>query len=171
MSTPNPDPSFVKDLHAYDPKLRVRWGTHTERWIIERQMPPRDPAWRAERPLNPFGTNKRAKDLWAGWKQGYLCVMLVDRALLNWRTVAPELAKSDREQAGSWQALADQMDAADAAMDAERERAMTNWSESASKDAADHLYWQQKHTVAMAPAPESVESREGYTVRVRRGGG
>ncbi|HJQ65353.1 MAG TPA: hypothetical protein VJ816_03195 [Gemmatimonadales bacterium] len=164
-----PDPSFVKDLQAYDAKLRVRWGRHTERWIIERKVPDRDPAWRAERPINPFGTNKRAKDLWAGWREGYVCVMLVHPSLLNWRTVAPELAASDSQHAGSWEALADRMDAADAAMEAERMRTVTNWSESASKAGADHLFWQQKHTIAVTqPTPYEARHPDGFIVRTRR---
>jgi hypothetical protein len=166
-----PDPSFVRDLTAYDPRLRCRWARHAETWFIERKLEARNPAWRAERPLNPFGTSKRKKDLWEGWREGYVHVLSVHPSLLHWRTVAPALAESDREQAGSWQALADQMDAADAAMDAARERTLTNWSEAASKDAADHLYWQQGHTIGLAPPPAPVGERhpDGFLVRIRKG--
>ena len=111
---PTPEPSFVADLAAYDASLRCRWGVHSQRWLIERKMPPRSPAWLAERPLNPFGTGPRAKDLWAGWREGYVHVLSVDPSLLHWRLVAPALAETDRQQAGSWEALNRQMDAVDA---------------------------------------------------------
>ena len=171
-----PDPSFVRDLTAYDPKLRVRWGKHTERWIIERRLELRNPAWRAERPLNPFGHSPRAKDLWVGWKAGYVCVMLVDPQILTWRMVAPELAKIDREQAGSFQALNDQIDAADAKLEAERERTVTNWSESRAKDGADYLMWLEGHTVATAheesgvlPSDAVEHHPDGFVIRTRKG--
>jgi hypothetical protein len=167
--------SFVKDLKAYDPKLRCRWGTHCERWIIERKVEIRNPAWRAERPINPFGQNKRAKDLWAGWREGYLCVLMVDRTLLNWQTVAPELARTDRERAGSWEAVNRAIEAADAVMEQQRERSVANWHESASLDAADALQWREGNYIATPMTPSDVrpmdtlELREGYTVRVRKG--
>lgn len=171
-----PDPSFVRDLAAYDPKLRVRWAKHTETFMIERRMEVRNPAWLAERQLNPFGVGKRKKDLWEGWRAGYVHVLSVHPSLLNWQTVAPVLASTDREQAGSFQALADQMDAADAAMDAERERTVKNWSESAAKDAASRLFWLEGHTVATAheesgviPSDTVERHPDGFVIRTRKG--
>ena len=175
MSTPNPDPSFVRDLAAYDPALRVRWARHAEMWFIERKMALRNPAWLAERPLNPFGVGKRKKDLWEGWRDGYVHVLSVHPTLLNWQTVAPALASTDRELAGSWEALNQQMEAVDARLEAERERTVANWSAERASDAADHLFWQEGHTVAtpheasgVTPS-DTVEAHEGFTVRTRKG--
>lgn len=33
-----PDPRFVKKLHAYDPDLRVVWSATRECWLIERKI-------------------------------------------------------------------------------------------------------------------------------------
>jgi hypothetical protein len=171
-----PDPSFVRDLKAYDPLLRVRWAVHSKLWFIERKLQVRDPGWLAERPLNPFGTGKLAKDRWAGWRSGHVHVMSVHPSLLHWSQVAPVLVKSDSQQAGSWAALADRMDAADAAMEAERERTVTAWSEAAAKDGADHLYWQAGATVAAPHEPSGVipsdrveQHPDGFTIRTRKG--
>ncbi len=170
-----PEPSFVKDLTAYDAKLRVRWGRHSERWLIERRLELRNPAWLAERPLNPFGVGKRKKDLWEGWRDGYVHVLSVHPSLLNWQSVAPALASTDRELAGSWEALNQQIEAADARLEAERTQTVQNWSEAAAHDAADHLFWQEGHTVATPHDPsgvepsDTVEQRDGYLVRTRKG--
>ena len=170
-----PDPSFVRELTAYDPLLRCRWAPHMQTWIIERKMAPRNPAWLAERPLNPFGTGKRAKDLWAGWKEGYVHVLSVHPSLLAWSIVAPALATSDREQAGSWEALNRRMAEVDEAHDAQVERAVTTWSKQAAGEAADRIMWLDGHRQAMPHEPsgvasaDTVEQREGFTVRIRKG--
>ena len=176
MHDHTPPPSFVKDLVAYDPALRCRWGKHTALWFVERKMAVRNPAWLAERPLNPFGQSKRAKDLWAGWRDGYCHVLSVHPSLLHWQTVAPELARSDREQAGSWDALNRRIEDADAAMDQQRERALTNWSEAAASEGADRLMWLEGHRQATPMSPSGVESSDaveqhpdGFMVRVRKG--
>lgn len=172
---PTPEPSFVADLAAYDASLRCRWGVHSQRWLIERKMPPRSPAWLAERPLNPFGTGPRAKDLWAGWREGYVHVLSVDPSLLHWRLVAPALAETDRQQAGSWEALNRQMDAVDAQADAQRQRTVDTWVEAASHEAADRLMWLEGHTQAMPHEPsgvvpsDAIEPHDGFTVRIRKG--
>lgn len=173
--SPQPPASFVKDLTAYDRLLRVRWGRHSERWLIERKLAVRNPAWLAERPLNPFGGGRRQKDLWEGWKEGYVHILSVHPSLLNWQTVAPELVRTDREQAGSWEALTQRLEAADEAMEQARERTLKNWSEDHSKEGADRLMWLEGHRHAMPHDPsgvepsDHVEAHEGFTVRVRKG--
>ena len=171
-----PDPSFVKDLTSYDPLLRVRWAKHSEVWFIERKLQVRNPAWLAERPLNPFGHGPRKKDLYEGWRQGYVHVLSVHPTLLHWQTVAPALASTDRELAGSWKNLADRMDAADAKLEAEREQTMKNWSESAAKDAADALQWGFGHRIATPVDPSGVipsdtveHHPDGFLIRTRKG--
>jgi len=172
----NPPSSFVKDLTAYDNLLRCRWARHTETWFIERKLAIRNPAWLAERPLNPFGVGKRKKDLWEGWREGYVHVLSVHPSLLNWKTVAPALASTDRELAGSWEALNQQIDAADAKLEAERERTVRNWSESAAKDGADYLMWLEGHTMATAheesgvlPSDTVEQHPDGFLIRTRKG--
>jgi len=170
-----PPRSFVKDLAAYDPALRVRWAKHMGKWLIERKLELRNPAWLAERPLNPFGHSPRAKDLWQGWRQGYVHVLTVPRELLAWSVVAPHLAAVDREQAGSWEALIQRIEEADAKLEAERARNVVNWAEATAGEAADTIMWREGHRVATAHAPsgvassDRVETHEGFTVRVRKG--
>lgn len=163
-----PDPSFVKDLTAYDRQLRVRWGPHTARWLIERRLPPRNPQWIAERP-NPFGRSPRAKDLWEGWKAGYLHVLSVDRELLHWQTVAPVLAEADAQQAGGWAALNVKMDAAEAAWEASLDRERVTWQQAAGYEAADMLAWLQGRRVSMfQPEAEAIRHPDGFVIRDRR---
>ena len=163
-----PDSSFVKDLAAYDPRLRVRFGRHTERWLIERHLPERNPAWVAERP-NPFGRSPRAKDLWEGWRDGYVHVLTVDRALLNWQTVAPALAEADVQQAGSWAALNHKMDEAETAWEAALDRERQDWTQQASYDAYDHMaYFEGRRIALYNPEPQTEVHPDGFLIRDRR---
>jgi len=170
-----PPSSFVKDLAAYDPALRCRFGRHMQKWLIERKLEIRNPAWLAERPLNPFGHGARAKDLWAGWREGYVHVLTVPPDLLAWSIVAPHLAAVDREQAGGWQALIQRIEDADAVLEAQRERNVVNWAEATAGEAADVIMWREGHRLATPHEPsgvassDRVEAHDGFTVRVRKG--
>src|SRR5262245_52888563 len=123
MTPPEP---FVRDLRAYDSRLRIRWARHTRRWYIEREMPPRSPQWTLERP-NAFGKGARARDLWEGWQEGYVLVLAVDPEMLHWNLVAPVLAESDMQKAGGWAKLNEKMDRAEEARDQAAERKVENW--------------------------------------------
>jgi hypothetical protein len=161
-----PDPSFVRDLKAYDPLLRVRYGIHTEKWILERKMPTRSPQYLAERPASE--RSARAKDLALGWAQGYVHVLSVDPSLLAWHHVAPALRDADLHFAGSWKALNQRLDDAEAAWYAAKDREQTDWAQQASYEAFDHLGYLEKRRVSMAQPEERVEQHEGYVVRDRR---
>ena len=145
------------------------------KWLIERKLDLRNPAWLAERPLNPFGHGARAKDLWIGWRAGYVHVLTVPRELLAWSVVAPHLAAVDREQAGSWDALIQRIEDADAALEAQKARAVVTWADAAAGEAADTIQWREGHRVATAHEPSGVassdriEAHEGFTVRVKKG--
>ena len=163
-----PDPSFVADLRAYDPRLRVRWALHSARWFIERELPPRNPQWISERP-NPFGRSARAKDLWEGWRDGYVHVLSVDQADLHWSIVAPVLTEQDSQQAGGFDALNRKMDEAEAAWERHADGATRDWAEQASYDAYDHLAWREGRRVSLhQPAAVDIPHPDGFVIRDRR---
>lgn len=170
LTTCQPPVSFVRDLHGYDAALRVRFGVHTKRWIIERRLPERNPQWVQER-ANPFGRGNRAKDLWLGWKEGYVHVLSVDRDLLNWQTVAPVLAEADMQQAGSWAKLNAKMDEAEAKWEAGIDREQKDWTEQASYAAYDHMAYFEGRRISMFDPGEVPAERhpDGFLIRDRRG--
>ena len=154
-----PMPGFVKDLRSYDPNLRVRWGEHTRMWIIEHKLRPRNPQWVSERPA-PWGS-PRGLDLWEGWKDGYVHVLSVHPDLLAWSVVAPELARCDAERAGGFEALNQELDAAEAAWEAEVTRERKTWLEGASREFHDQLAWKEGRRVAVPVEVAEVVKGDG----------
>jgi len=150
-------PGFLKDLRAYDPCLRVRWGRHTQRWLIERKLAPRNPQFLAETP-NPWGS-PRGLDLYEGFKEGYVHVMSVHPDLLAWRLVAPELARCDAERAGGFEALNAELDAAEERWQAAIDRERRNFCEAAAKESYEDLTWAQGRRIAVK---ETVKLEQGH---------
>lgn len=162
-----PDPSFVKDLHAYDPLLRVRWGPHMERWIIERKMPSlRHPQLRGEAPSSH--RSARQRDLGIGYAEGYVHVLTVDPALLSWHHVAPELRDADLHFAGDWEAMNRRLDEAIAKEEAQQDKAQSAWAYEASLEAHEHIAYAEGRRVALFDPEPQYEPRDGYLVRDRR---
>ena len=151
-----PMPGFVKDLHAYDRQLRVRWSTHTSRWLIERKLPPRNPQFLREIP-NAW-TSPRGLDLYEGITEGYVHVMSVHPDLLAWSIVAPELSRCDAERAGGFAGLNAELDAAEAQWQAGVDRERQNFLESASRAAHDDLAWADGRRVVVG---ETLETEAG----------
>lgn len=145
---PHAMPGFIRDLRAYDRLLRVRWAEHQGVWFIERKLPPRNPQFLAEQ-KNPWGS-PRGLDLFDGWKDGYVHVLSVHPDLLAWSVVAPELARCDSQRAGSFDKLNAELDAAEAAWEAEQARTRKTWLEGASRETHDLLAWRQGRRVAVA---------------------
>ena len=48
--SPSPPDGLVENLRRLDPQLRLRWGRHQHKWIIEVQAPERLPQRQQERP-------------------------------------------------------------------------------------------------------------------------
>ena len=64
--SPSPPDGLVENLRRLDPQLRLRWGRHQHKWIIEVKAQERLPQREQERP-SPIGTSPRALDWWEGW--------------------------------------------------------------------------------------------------------
>jgi hypothetical protein len=162
-----PDPSFVKDLYAYDPLLRVRYGKFTERWIIERKMPIHHPQLRGEAPKSE--RSARLKDLSIGYAEGYLHVLSVDPALLTWHHVAPALREADLHFAGSWEAFNRRLDEQEAAAEAKQDKAQRDWAYETSLEAHEHIQYAEGRRVALFDPPERVVRHpDGFIIKDRR---
>jgi hypothetical protein len=166
-----PPAELVRELKAYDPELRVRWGVHQRLWIVERQMPPRHKQLLAERP-NPWQSPK-GLDLWDGWKEGYVHVLSVHPDLIrNTPLVMGEVAKGDMWRAGGQAAVNRRLDDLAAQEEREADRAVAHYTEAAAKETYDDLAWATGRRVAMStPDPlAAMEDRGGYRVSDRRVG-
>jgi hypothetical protein len=158
-----PDASLVADLHAYDPKLRIRWAKQVSKWFVERKLDRRPVGMETVLPPAPDAPALR-HDLWEGWRDGYLHVLTVPVEMAHWRFIAPELARLDSWRQGGFKAINDQMDEQAADWDRATDKRIDNWSEAATRDAYDHMTWFEKRRVSV---PEI--AMDGFTVRDRRG--
>lgn len=164
-----PDPSFVKDLRAYDPTLRVRFGPATNRWYIERKMPMRHPQLRGETPKSD--RSPRAKDLVVGYLDGYVHVLSVDPEVLTWHHVAPALRDADMHFAGDWAAMNRRIDEAIAKEEASQDKAQSAWAYETSLEAHEHLAYAEGRRVALFDPPvREVRHPDGFLVKDRRCG-
>jgi len=163
-----PEASFVRDLAAYDPKLRVRWARHTEKWLIERKLDKRHPQLTSEQPL-PESRQGLQRDLWEGWQEGYVHVLTVPREMLHWSEVAPHLAKFDAQRQGSMAAINRMLDDEDEQWEKQTDRKIENHIEAATDDAYEHLAWASGRRVSMhQPEPKPVDSGFGFLINDRR---
>ena len=150
-----PPEGFVKDLRAYDPALRVRWGEASKTWIIERFIREhRHPQLYAEMPPR-FSRVPWLADEWVGWQEGYVSVGRVNPGYLHWNLIAPKLRAVDLYVVGGKDALIRKLDAADAAWEAERERDQQNIIEAAISESYDRLKWLGKERISV---PEEIPS-------------
>lgn len=160
-----PPREFVSALRSFDPALRVRWMARTKMWVIERRMEPQMRTYLTEKPAaNPWNSD-RSKDLFDGWRDGYVHVMAVHPSLLDHR-VFGHLEKADAWRQGGMAALAQQIDAEDEAREKAFERDRHNWHEGAGKDLFETIAWDEGRRVAVAET--ITEEREGFTVVDRR---
>lgn len=165
-----PPSGFVKDLRAYDPLLRVRWGRFTQMWIIERKMREQHPQYVSERPA-AWSKHSKQKDLWDGWREGYVNVLFVHPSLLG-APVFEVLADCDTYRHGGFERYAAKLDAADEAWEQGKDRDVSTWAEAAAYDFHDSLAWREGRKIQVpgdpAPPKDDVIQREGYVVRDRR---
>lgn len=162
--TPTPPASLVADLRAFDPSLRIRYGRHTQKFLIEKKLPPRHPSYTSERP-NPLGRSPAAKDAFAGWREGYVVALIVPNVpeLLNSTVVLAVLHRNALWNGGP-EALNRRLDDEIAREDAAVDRQVDTWAEQGSKEMYDRLGWNEKRKVNV---PVAVEDGS-FTVTDRR---
>ena len=163
-----PEPALVAEVQAYDPKLRIRWARHAEKFVIERHQPSSDPRLAAALPP-PDDAPAIRKDLWEGWREGYVHVLTVARELAHWRFIAPELTRMDSWRQGGMKAISREMDEDQERWEAKTDKRIDNYVEAATDDAYEHLAWATGRRVAMTdPEPPLVDTGLGFKVRDRR---
>lgn len=168
MVEQTPDQSFVRDLQAFDSKLRVRWARHSERWFVERKLDSRHPQLVSEQPA-PDSAGAVAKDLYEGWQQGYVHVVTVRPQDLHWQVVREHLAKYDAWRMGGMTKIADQLEAQDETKEASQDRHIDNRVEDMTDDAYEMIAWRSGRRVALRePEPPLIDTGEGFKIRDRR---
>lgn len=163
---------FERELTAYDKALRVRWGTNSELWIIERLLKPQQPSWLAEKP-SPW-KNKKGLDLWEGWKDGYVCVLMVHPTCLHWNLVIQALRDADLQVQEGAKGLIRKLDAAEEQWERDTDKVIDTWSGDAANEAYHRLKWLQGERMVLDAEEREpvtrdlVTQRDGYTVVERR---
>ena len=175
MDTHTPPPAFVAELRRYDPELRVRFARHQKCFIIDKKMPPRNRRYLQERPTSWRGP--RGRDLWEGWRDGYVHVLNVPLDMLDAR-VFEVLAESDSWRQGGMEGINRQLDALDAAAERAAEKKVDDWAQDATRESYERLMWLNGHRQRVpddldshdaTPTPEPVvEHHDGFTVRIAR---
>lgn len=167
---PTPDPGLVRNLAALDPALRLRWGRHQKKWIIDVRAEARQPSWQQERP-NPLGESPRALDWWEGWKAGYLYVTALAHPIaFPWEFIAAHLKHLSLEAHRAKDALIDRLDEAEREQEAAAKRKWAVGNEAAAKQLYDDLAWEQGRRVSLHQpgSHPKEESRDGFVIRDRR---
>lgn len=165
-----PELSLVTDLKAYDPELRIRWGRHTEKWLIERHIQCNDERLSHCLPP-PDDASKIRKDLYEGWREGYVHVLTVPIEMAYWHFIGPELARADSWRQGGFAGMNDKLDEEAAEWEKQADRKVDNFVEAATDDAYERLAWLQGRRMAVSkPEPVYEDSGMGFKVRDRRHG-
>jgi len=165
-----PPADFVRQLHDYDPELRVRWAKHCACWFIEVKARERQPSFLLERP-NPLGKSARAKDLWLSWIDGYLHVVSVHPTLLRWERVYPVLDSVRLADQRKKDELNRILDEVDAEWERETTRQRRDLAEVGASELYDAFAWSFKRRVATYIPPDPLtrlEQHDGFRVTDRR---
>ena len=163
---PSPPENTVSELERYDPLLRLRWGIHSELWVIERKMPRRHPDFVKSMP-SPWKSVK-GLDIWDGWKDGYLHVMFAHPSLIqNHQLILQALAGADIWRVGGREELNRKLDEAEIKVEASVDRNIDNYIEAAVSESYDMLQWRLGNRFAMTEPIEQFEQHEGFVVRVK----
>jgi hypothetical protein len=171
--SPTPPPSVVRDLKAKDPTLRLRWGPCEGLWHLEKKLDARHPSVEKERP-NPLGTSPRARDLWPGYRDAYVNVLLIHPDLCNSRVLLEALRRIDFQEAGGQDALNLRLDAEQAAEDARLDRQLDTFVEAGSRELYDRAQWIGKRKIQVPNDEVAVEritpvvQADGFVIRDRR---
>lgn len=164
-----PDPSLVRELTAYDDKLRIRWARHSEKWLIERKVQVND-----ERLANclppPDDAAAIKRDLYDGWREGYVHVLTVPREMAYWHFIGPELVRADSWRQGGFAGINDRLDKEAEDLERASDKRVDSYAAEASKEAYERLQWLQGNRFAVTNRePEYVDTGLGFSVRDRRG--
>lgn len=166
-----PDKGLVENLRRLDPDLRLRWGRHQHKWMIELRVPEQHPSWVQERPTVESNDDPRYLDVQEGWKDGYVYVTMLPHPIpYPWDFIAAHLKHLSLRAHRAKDRLVERLEEAEAKDQASKWREWVNVNEAASKDLYDMLAWDQGRTVSLAEVGPSVreEAREGYVVLDRR---
>lgn len=176
--------ALVAALHAYDPRLRVRWAAATRQWFIERRMPERHPDFLAE--LRPPVSETEGMDpeqragarlmadrydsLSTGWWPAFTvpheAIRQTDRVMLA-------LREWDGHAHG-FAAINQRLDAAQAAWEAARAKERADFVEDRLGEVYATVQWRGGHRMTTSDMAEGaepadvIEARDGYTVRTRK---
>ena len=168
--SPSPPDGLVEHLRRLDPQLRLRWGRHQAKWLVEIKAREREPAYLAERP-SPIGTTPRALDWWEGWKDGYVYVTALAHPIrFPWPFIAHHLKHLSLEAHQAKDRLIERLDAAEAEQEASKKREWNTINEAGAKELYEAFAWEQGRRVSLhQPAPSvKEEPRDGYVLRDRR---
>ena len=144
-----PPSGFVKDLRAYDPRLRVRWGQASNMWVIEYHLrDPRHPELLKDKPPAASRVPMIA-DTWEGWKDGYIAVGFVPHDRLHWGLIGESIRAADLHAQGGRDALIRALDEQDDAYERSQERAEQTTIEAVVADTYDHMKWGGKERVSV----------------------
>lgn len=129
---------FVRELHAFDPDLRLRWSRRLEMWQLERKV---------RRSLHP-GTIlcDDYRDDWIRAKDGFLLVASIPPKSLS-RSIFARLKDADLWSNGGWQKIANAMDEADAMEEQRRLGAFQARIKEYSRDVYDLIKVRDGRTV------------------------
>lgn len=167
--TPTKPYELVRALQAYDPSLRLRWGTHSELWMIEKELPARHIQLLREH-SNPT-KSKRGRDIHEGLKAGYVNVLNVHPSLAdNVSLVMARVTEADTWRQGGLAALNRKLDELDAEWERAGDRTIDNYNEAAASDMHDRIQWLSGNRVAVTDPPREApgEQKDGFILRDRR---
>jgi hypothetical protein len=174
-----PPKSLVRAVHAYDPRLRVRWAHASHRWSIECRMPARHPEFlRMVKPptLVDTTTAKIAVDRYEAMQASYFPVLTVPKDQGHRvEDIIAAIRENDAAAQGSMTKINDALDAAQALWEAQQAKAQKTYVEDRAAEADTLVQWAGGHKIATPMSPqESVASdrvvqMDGFRMNVRRG--
>lgn len=129
---------FLRELHAFDPHLRLRWSPRRELWQLERKI---------LRGLHP-GTlfEDGWHDEYIRARDGYILVASIPHGQLR-RHVFERLRASDLWSNGGWKRVSDQIDAFEEAEEEKRWEVFSRDVRDDSKDVYELLKVRDGRTV------------------------
>jgi hypothetical protein len=170
--SPSPPDGLVENLRRLDPDLRLRWGRHQAKWIIEVKVQERLPQREQERP-SPVGTSPRALDWWEGWTAippGLYVTALPQPCPFPWDFIAAHLKHLSLEAHQAKDRLIERLDAAEREEEMAAKRKWAVGNEAAAKTLYDDFAWEQGRRVSLNQpgANPKIEPRDGFSVVDRR---
>ena len=184
-----PPTGLVRELRAYDPKLRLRWAERAAEWWIEQPLAKADPelcralAAKLSGQLDlalPTSTERHALarriEAVKAAEDGYRAVMFIPAALIHRHDlILRTLYEADITKQGGREGVTRLFDEAAAAFYRERDKERQNYVEGATRDVYDRIQWLSGNRLTTsdmaegAQTSDALEQHDGFTVRVRKG--